>query len=383
MTLTGNLLLNAYSMAVLAYIMVYSRMNTGKKDVAYRLFMSTVQVMFAMLLVDAFGRFDGRPGTLYEPLNRIGNFLNFILNPIVPSIWILYVIRQTGYSRKLMRLFQYLLGGLVFAQAAMTVASLRTGWYYRIGEDNIYHRGPLFLIPLLLPLVLILVAEGLIVFRRKRIARKNLFALLFFPVLPLLSILVSARVYGVSLVMNGTTLSILIVFFNIQTRSINTDYLTGLYNRQKLESVLRNRISGNIQRNPFTAILLDLDAFKQINDSYGHGVGDRALVASAELLQRCFRPDDVVARYGGDEFFVLFDAADDSVLREAVARIETAVEKANREHPQPYRIGFSMGYAMFDQTVHPDADTYLKRLDAMLYEEKRRKRKQGSAAADL
>ncbi|NLN45267.1 MAG: hypothetical protein GX153_01700, partial [Clostridiaceae bacterium] len=100
MTLTGNILLNAYSIAVLLYILVYSRLNTGRKDRAYRLFMSAVYFMFAMLVSDVMGRFDGRPGTFYEPVNRIGNFLDFILNPVVPSIWILYVISQTGYSRK-------------------------------------------------------------------------------------------------------------------------------------------------------------------------------------------------------------------------------------------------------------------------------------------
>ncbi len=374
MTLTGNILLNAYSVAVLLYILVYSSMNTGRKDRAYRLFMSTVYVMFVMLLADTMGRFDGRPGTIYEPVNHIGNFLNFILNPVIPSIWILYVISQTGYAKKWFNRVIVFLTGICVAQTIMTGINLSTGWYYRIGDDNIYHRGPLFIIPLVLPLLLILAAELLVVFRRLRIGRKQLFSLLFFPVLPLIAILVSSYVYGVSLAMNGTTLSILIVFFNIQTRSINTDYLTGLYNRQKMESALRARVNSGSPRGPFAAILTDLDGFKSINDTYGHVVGDRALVEAADLLRSCFRPGDFVARFGGDEFFVLIDAADESVLHDAVARINIAAETANQNIREPYRLTFSMGYALYDYKCKLDADAFLKQLDSMLYAQKREKK---------
>jgi diguanylate cyclase (GGDEF)-like protein len=375
-TLTGNILLNAYSIAVLLYILVYSGLNTGRKDRSYRLFMSAVYFMIAMLVSDIMGRFDGRPGTFYEPVNRIGNFLDFILNPIVPSIWILYVISQTGYSRKWFNRVKIFLIGIFTAQAVMTVVSLWTGWYYRIGEDNIYHRGPLFFIPLLIPLLLILAAEMLVIFRRWRISNKQLFSLLFFPVLPLIAILLSSLIYGVSLIMNGATLSILIVFFNIQTRSINTDYLTGLYNRQKMESALRARVNNSSSRDSFAAILIDLDGFKCINDTYGHLVGDRALVEAADLLRSCFRPGDFVARYGGDEFFLLFDAANDAVLRDAVTRIEKAAEVANQNSQEPYRLSFSMGYALYEYRYRLDADAFLRQLDTMLYVKKREKKEQ-------
>ncbi len=235
MTLAGNLMLNLYSMAVLVYIMVYSRMNTGRKDRSYRLFMDAVYVLFIMLIADSMGRLDGRPETWFAPLNQAGNFLTFILNPLVAMVWLLYVHAQTGRTRAQTRRLQQILVGVFVVQAALTVATLWTGWFYRIDVDNVYHRGPWYLLSILSSALLIVAAEVFVWRERNRIARTHLFSLLFFPVLPFVFLFVSARFYGISLILNGTTLSVLIVFFSIQNRSINTDYLTGLNNRQKLK----------------------------------------------------------------------------------------------------------------------------------------------------
>lgn len=376
MTLAGNLLLNFYSIAVLVYIMVYSRMNTGRKDRSYRLFMDAVYILFIMLIADCMGRLDGRPDTWFAPLNQAGNFLTYLLNPVIAMVWLLYVHAQTGRTRLQTRRLQHVLIGIFVVQAALTLATLWTGWFYRIDADNVYHRGPLYLMSVLLPALLILAAEAFVWYERKRIARAHLFSLLFFPVLPFVFLFVSARLYGVSLILNGTALSVLIVFFSIQNRSINTDYLTGLYNRQKLESMLRDRVDNSIVRTKFAAILIDLDAFKKINDTHGHAVGDRALVSAATVLRSCFRANDFVARYGGDEFFVLFDTGDEAVLQAAIERVNRAAETFNRENHELYTLSFSTGSGLYNlengQAVH--VDTLLHQLDERLYQEKRVKK---------
>jgi diguanylate cyclase (GGDEF)-like protein len=79
----------------------------------------------------------------------------------------------------------------------------------------------------------------------------------------------------------------------------NTDFLTGLNNRRSLFNYLKSLDKGT----PLTLITIDLDHFKKVNDSYGHHVGDEALVASVEVMNECF-PDDFIARLGGDEFLI-------------------------------------------------------------------------------
>jgi len=92
-------------------------------------------------------------------------------------------------------------------------------------------------------------------------------------------------------------------FSRLKTLSMR-DHLTGLYNRRVFEAMLEVEARKRTTK-PFSLMLIDLDNFKTINDTYGHGMGDEVLVYVAEMLRLNFRKSDIPARYGGDEFAVL------------------------------------------------------------------------------
>ena len=100
-----------------------------------------------------------------------------------------------------------------------------------------------------------------------------------------------------------------------QQRIANTDELTGLHNRRAADRSLHERTGVALDGSPELAVLvLDLDHFKEINDSYGHAAGDEVLRLTARRLTAAARPGDVVARYGGEEFLVILrDAAGDGL----------------------------------------------------------------------
>ena len=100
---------------------------------------------------------------------------------------------------------------------------------------------------------------------------------------------------------NFLVFSLLIAHLFIQRESLDTDFLTGIGNRRKLDLSLKAHVFAN---KPFSAILLDLDNFKQINDKFGHEAGDIALKKAAEILQASVREGDIIARYGEDEFCI-------------------------------------------------------------------------------
>jgi diguanylate cyclase len=92
--------------------------------------------------------------------------------------------------------------------------------------------------------------------------------------------------------------------------SANTDALTGVNNRKALDDHLRSLVERNsVARLPFALLMMDIDDFKQLNDTYGHTVGDRMLLAFAEKCRAGVRSDDFLARYGGEEFTLILPGA--------------------------------------------------------------------------
>ncbi|MDH5657127.1 MAG: GGDEF domain-containing protein [Spirochaetia bacterium] len=108
----------------------------------------------------------------------------------------------------------------------------------------------------------------------------------------------------------------------------NRDELTGLYNRRYLFGCIENEISNSRHKKGGVGFLmLDIDHFKKFNDTYGHQIGDKVLQVVAEELQKQCRKQDVVGRYGGEEFAVLLPDADEKILKMVGERIRENIEK--------------------------------------------------------
>jgi len=107
-----------------------------------------------------------------------------------------------------------------------------------------------------------------------------------------------------------------------------TDPLTHIYNRRYLERRLHEEFD-RAQRysTPFSLLLIDIDHFKRINDSYGHQVGDRVLCHLSKQLQKSLRPSDIVARFGGEEFVILAPNTDLEVARGLGERLRQFIER--------------------------------------------------------
>lgn len=149
-------------------------------------------------------------------------------------------------------------------------------------------------------------------------------------------------------------------------RIVFTDPLTGLFNRRALEHAL---IPKWIDRDCGAVIVLDLDHFKVVNDTYGHKMGDAILEAFAGVIRANIRADDRAARYGGEEFVVLVQGALAEEARAVADRIRAATERYL--FPGGIRMTVSAGVAAAHQ---PAWGKLFGAADAALYEAKRRGR---------
>lgn len=100
-------------------------------------------------------------------------------------------------------------------------------------------------------------------------------------------------------------------------------------------------------------------------------MGDQALETSAALLKSCLRSNDFIARYGGDEFYIILDVSNKSTLEQTIERIYGCLEKFNKSTAKSYELGFSMGYAVYDFSLRMKAEEFQKQIDLLMYENKR------------
>jgi diguanylate cyclase (GGDEF)-like protein/PAS domain S-box-containing protein len=161
------------------------------------------------------------------------------------------------------------------------------------------------------------------------------------------------------------------------------DPLTGLFNRRFMqESLTRELLRSKRKKFPLTVVFLDLDHFKRVNDTFGHDAGDTVLRSVAEALRNHYRGDDVVCRYGGEEFAVILP---ESTAAEAAKRSEglrAAVKSLRIRHEGRVLDGItvSMGIAAFPEHAS-DEDELLRLADVALYESKSRGRDRITVAA--
>ncbi|TMD03577.1 MAG: GGDEF domain-containing protein, partial [Chloroflexi bacterium] len=148
-----------------------------------------------------------------------------------------------------------------------------------------------------------------------------------------------------------------------------TDALTGIYNRRHLEERLQGVLSSARRHHePAAVLMIDVDHFKSINDSLGHAGGDAVLREVAERLRHRVRLEDVVGRWGGEEFLVLSAIADADAAAVLAERLRAAIadEPFEIEGAGRIRVTVSIGCA----AGAGDAEALLRQADAALYEAK-------------
>lgn len=148
-----------------------------------------------------------------------------------------------------------------------------------------------------------------------------------------------------------------------------TDDLTGLLNRRALLEKLEEEVKRARRYNyNLSLIICDIDYFKEINDAYGHDIGDIALKNIASLLKKSLRDIDIIGRYGGDEFFLILPETSIEGAKEIAERIRLVIRNFNLNLDEHININMtvSLGLAEFDPDKE-DIDGFIKRADNALY----------------
>jgi two-component system, cell cycle response regulator len=150
-----------------------------------------------------------------------------------------------------------------------------------------------------------------------------------------------------------------------------TDGLTGLYNRRYMDTHLENIVRESSENSrPISILMLDIDHFKNVNDTFGHNVGDEVIKEFANRIVNSIRPSDLAVRYGGEEFVVILNGTDANNAKAAAERIRSYIEK------EPFKVSTadgqinktaSIGISALRKDGPDSVDSILKRADEALF----------------
>lgn len=356
--------------------------SRGPLLMSQRLFRTIIGINIGAMVSDVIQvLFDGTAYPFSGLIVNIAIYMYYALHSLVGFFFVMYVDYELfpDNARFKKRLPYYAI--LAVIAEAMSLMSFWTGWYFVIDETNSYQRGSLFFIPLSFAFIYMLYSLYLLIKYKKEnkidsSIQKELYRRLFvFPVLPCLAGVMQILMPGTLWTFSATTLAILINYTTIQNGYMARDHLTGLFNRGQLENFMNYELKNIKKGNYFFLILIDMDKFKEINDTYGHVVGDDALINAAKLLRgSCKRKSDYVARLGGDEFVIIGQCEDVAAVNMIVERMHGVIDQFNDISRKPYKIQFSAGYTIYDGTGDATLDKLISEADNKMYEIKKAKK---------
>ena len=153
---------------------------------------------------------------------------------------------------------------------------------------------------------------------------------------------------------------------------VSTDALTGLFNFRHFKTVLQAEMDRSKRSGiPTSLVMVDADHFKAVNDTYGHEIGNQALRRLAEILRTELRTTDIVCRFGGEEFAMVFPETHLNLAVKVADRIREEVEsRPLQTEAGEIRLTVSMGASVYMKTSVLDIDDFIDSVDKYLYEAK-------------
>lgn len=244
------------------------------------------------------------------------------------------------------------------------------GFLFRINDMNQYLRGIGVGLGAGALYVFFIIAVIYFYKYKQRITGRIIQSILIFFFTPIIGSAMQIIAYGTTFGMPSYTLAALIVFLILEKDEMGRDELTGLYTRSKLEALLRFKIKS---REAFTVIMVDLDNFKVVNDTFGHLEGDSVLKKVAEILRLNTNIEDMVCRYGGDEFLMIIECSED-IGKKLISRINNSLAKYNLFNHN-YKIHLSYGHVYVKDPASMDVAELLHVADQKMYEDKLKRKK--------
>lgn len=296
----------------------------------------------------------------------IGGFI-FVFSPIMAFLFLHFVCNYFSIPFKMKRTIKVIFAGLILLNTILAFFTFKSEMFTKDIAITKYA------VPFFISFTFLLYSS-VIIYNSKKMLIKFEYIYIFS-----ISLITSALVLfqfiasDTSYIWCSSSFVLILMFIVIQQRELYRDSLTGARNRLVLKKCLDAHVkkpTGNL-----SVIMIDLDYFKNINDTYGHSEGDYALKVFVRLLQKVFSDFGIVIRMGGDEFLVLTYKISTSELNDLIKKMSKMVDKFNNRGTKPYRIKYSYASGTYTNS-NISIDQFIHEIDMKMYQNKKGRKKQ-------
>ena len=269
----------------------------------------------------------------------------------------------------------------------LCIINIKIPILFGIDADFVYHRGSLFLLQYVIIYIYILNpcvhALYLALQKENFVDREKYFLIAFFPILPAIGGIFQFFFPRLPVNCVASTLASTIIYLGELTQQISIEPLTGLDNKRHFIQTVEQYIVSKEEEEPLYLMMLDMNRFKDINDTYGHIEGDYAICTVANIIKNAanemlrdsiteIRKRITVARYGGDEFVIAMIAAEEDALY-LKALVHDHLKEYNKSAGKPYELSTSIGIALW-KPEYETPKALIEIADGELYKEKKGRR---------
>ena len=295
----------------------------------------------------------------------------YALAPILALFWLYYVEMTIFQSKDRLVRISVVPCIIIFINFILIISSYSSKLIFSISDDNFFTRGPLHFLIVITSFLILLITTYQIFKYKDQIRKKDFMPLLMFAIPPVLSSIILLIFKDINLIWNSLIISQLLIYIYIQSKITSTDFLTGLYNRREYEMTVKDLSMVKNKSVVISGIMVDINDFKEINDQFGHRVGDEVLIATAKLLKSAVRKQDYVFRIGGDEFLVIITSDEKNAVNQVTNRIEEVLKQYNQNSSYSFTLSFSLGTGIYDDKTYIDIPSFFEHLDLMMYDDKK------------
>lgn len=301
----------------------------------------------------------------------------FLATAAMCFFWFIYFeyLRETRFVKR--RRYVLYSTSILWLMVIALLANLFNHSLFYIDESGVYRRGPFFILTYILSYSYVLIAFIRVMINLKRDTEATnkdlLIRLAFFPLFPGISGVLQFIYPRLPIACATISITTLYLYLTWVDQLISLDPLTGLNNRKQLTHTFNNLSKSHEDQDKIRLYLIDVNHFKQINDTYGHLQGDNALKIIAEALKAACKGANrgtVIARYGGDEFVILVSENNNDETIDLKERIKEKLKELSEKKSLPFELTVSVGSACSDNGDSLK-DLILKADKAMYMEKKK------------